>query len=263
MEKSVNISKQIGETPLEALERFRAEQMENAVDPETKKNWQEVPMTYAGRLDPLAEGELLILVGDECRNKSKYLGLDKEYEVEVVFGVETDTYDALGIASKPIDLLKDSTHSEVNSALNDLNVQKYAGTFTQEYPPYSSRTVDGVALHELARADKLPEEMPAKEVIIFEIEELRREEVTGLELEARILDKVDLVNGDFRQEAIRRTWNAVLDDGISGGEPFDIVTIRVKCSSGTYMRSLAHRMGKDLGVGAIALGIRRTKIFVK
>lgn len=263
MEKSVIISKQIGETPLEALERFRRSQVESATDGASKEKWQEVPMTYAGRLDPLAEGELLILVGDECKSKSKYLGLDKEYEVEIAFGVETDTYDALGIASKPIDLLKDSTHSDANSTLIDLDVQKYVGTFQQEYPPYSSRTVDGVALHELARADNLPEEMPTKEVTIYEIEELRREEVTGLELEARILDKVDLVNGDFRQEAIRRTWNAVLDDGISGGELFEIVTIRVKCSSGTYMRSLAHKMGKDVGVGAIALGIKRTKIFLK
>lgn len=245
--------KNIGETPLQALERYRA-----------GKGIQDgVPMTYAGRLDPLAEGELLILVGDECKHKEKYTNLDKEYEVEIVFGVETDTYDALGIASKAMDSLKDSAYSDAVEALEKLEVSTYAGTFQQEYPPYSSRTVDGVALHELARSDKLPEEMPTKEVTIYEIEELRRERILGLELEARILDKVDLVNGDFRQEEIRRRWNAVLDDGITGGELFDIVTIRVKCSSGTYMRSLAYRMGKDVGMGAIALGIKRTKIFLK
>ncbi len=256
------IYKQIGETPLEVLERFRRLQTESATDMESKKKWQEIPMTYAGRLDPLAEGELLILVGDECKHKEKYTNLDKEYEVEIVFGVETDTYDALGIASKAVDSLKDSAHSDAVEALEKLDVGTYAGTFQQEYPPYSSRTVDGVALHELARSDKLPEEMPTKEVTIYEIEELRRERISGLELEARILDKVDLVNGDFRQEEIRRRWNAVLDDGITGGELFDIVTIRVKCSSGTYMRSLAYRMGKDVGMGAIALGIKRTRIFL-
>lgn len=260
MEKSVTISKHIGETPLEALERFRAEQMENAADIETKKKWQEVPMTYAGRLDPLAEGELLILIGDECKNKSKYLGLDKEYEVKVLFGVETDTYDALGL-SRRVDLRNTQVYPA--GLVEQLDISKYLGTFTQEYPPYSSKTIDGVALHELARADKLPEEMPTKEVTIYEIEELGREQVTGFDLEARIVDMIDQVQGDFRQEEIRQRWQVVLDDGISGNEPFEVVTIRVKCSSGTYMRSLAHRMGKDLGVGAIALKIKRTKIFVK
>ncbi|MEK7641564.1 MAG: hypothetical protein AAB365_01055 [Patescibacteria group bacterium] len=252
------IYKQIGETPLEALERFRRLRIDESVDAESKKKWQEAPMTYAGRLDPLAEGELLILIGDECKNKEKYLGLDKEYEVDVLFGVTTDTYDALGLATKSTDVLKDSS-----GALDRLDTSKYVGKFEQEYPPYSSRTVDGIALHELARADKLPQEMPTKEVTIYEIEELKREQMTGFELEARIVDMIDRVTGDFRQEEIKRRWQEVLDDGISGGEPFDIVTIRVKCSSGTYMRSFANRMGKDLGVGTIALGIRRTKIFLE
>jgi len=263
MLKTQLIHKNIGETPLEALERFRRMKIEECVAAdysgtdiriETCAQWQEVPMTYAGRLDPLAEGELLILIGDECKNKPKYLGLDKEYEVEVLFGVETDTYDALGL-SRRVDL----RNTQVYPAGSDL--QKYIGTFTQEYPPYSSRTVDGVALHELARTNSLPEEMPTKEVTVYEVEELRREQVTGFELEARIVDMIDRVTGDFRQDEIRQRWQEVLDDGVSGNEPFEVLTIRVKCSSGTYMRSLAHRMGTDRGIGAIALSIKRTKIF--
>jgi tRNA U55 pseudouridine synthase TruB len=70
--KTIVIHKHIGETPLEALERFRRMQIEKETDLDSKRNWQIVPMTYAGRLDPMAEGELLILIGDECRNKEKY-----------------------------------------------------------------------------------------------------------------------------------------------------------------------------------------------
>jgi len=58
------------------------------------------PLTYAGRLDPMAEGVLIILVGDECKKKQKYLGLDKEYEIEVLFGLETDTQDILGVIKR-------------------------------------------------------------------------------------------------------------------------------------------------------------------
>jgi tRNA pseudouridine55 synthase len=37
------------------------------------------------------------------------------------------------------------------------------------------------------------------------------------------------------------------------------VVIDVYCSSGTYVRSLAHDLGKDLGCGAYLVGLRRTK----
>ncbi|MDQ3244755.1 MAG: tRNA pseudouridine(55) synthase TruB, partial [bacterium] len=80
------LNKKEGETPLEALESFRVK----------AKIGKEVKMTYAGRLDPMASGLLIILAGEECKNKEKYLRLDKEYNFEVLFGFATDTYDILG-----------------------------------------------------------------------------------------------------------------------------------------------------------------------
>ena len=53
-------------------------------------------MTYAGRLDPMASGLLIVLAGEETKNKEKYLNLDKEYLFEVLFGFKTVTYDFLG-----------------------------------------------------------------------------------------------------------------------------------------------------------------------
>ena len=38
------------------------------------------------------------------------------------------------------------------------------------------------------------------------------------------------------------------------------VTFRVECSKGTYIRSLAHDFGQELGVGAHLTGLRRTAI---
>lgn len=72
------IYKNIGETPLEALERFRADHVE----------YKNEPMTYAGRLDPMASGKLIILIGEECKNKDEYLKLDKEYEVDILLGAD-------------------------------------------------------------------------------------------------------------------------------------------------------------------------------
>lgn len=39
-----------------------------------------------------------------------------------------------------------------------------------------------------------------------------------------------------------------------------LVTFKVECSKGTYIRSLAHDIGQELGVGAYLTNLRRTKI---
>ncbi|MDE1988462.1 MAG: hypothetical protein KGJ58_03695 [Patescibacteria group bacterium] len=90
MKQVLNIYKKAGETPLETISRFRADNQE----------YQKEKITYAGRLDPLAEGVLILLVGDAVYEKEKYLKTDKEYEAEILFGFETDTYDILGLPKK-------------------------------------------------------------------------------------------------------------------------------------------------------------------
>ena len=59
---SIVIYKKVGETPLEALDRLR----------KIKPEYREETLSYAGRLDPVAEGVMLVLVGEECKNKEKY-----------------------------------------------------------------------------------------------------------------------------------------------------------------------------------------------
>jgi len=239
------ITKKVGETPLEALERFRVEQVAQG-----RIEFKDVSMTYAGRLDPMAEGELLILIGEECKQKEEYLGLDKEYEVEIVFGIETDTYDALGLA----------TICQIEASPRSIDLSHYIGTFSQSYPPYSSRTVNGVPLHVMARAGELPEGMPVKEVTIYSLVELESKTISATKLKGLIINKISQVKGDFRQVEITQRWQEVLhDDALQ----FGVLKVRIMCSSGTYMRSLAHRIGQDRGGGAFALGINRTKIILQ
>lgn len=238
------IYKQVGETPLEALERYREAQIAAG-----HAEFAGIPMTYAGRLDPMAEGELLILIGDECKNKERWLALDKEYEVEIVFGIDTDTHDALGLAGV-------ANWTGIPSNMTP-SLERYTGRFSQEYPAYSSRTVKGKQLHGLARIGDLPDEMPTKEVEIYSIELLKQGIISATDLKERIFSMIDKVKGDFRQEEIRQQWEEIL----IGGD-LQMVKIRVNCSSGTYMRSLAHRMGKDAHSGAFALAISRTHIII-
>ena len=66
LRKVIVLNKKEGETPLEAAESFRY----------LHKAYKDIKMTYAGRLDPIASGLLLILAGEEIKNKEKYLNLN-------------------------------------------------------------------------------------------------------------------------------------------------------------------------------------------
>ncbi|MFA6295197.1 MAG: hypothetical protein WC666_02110 [Candidatus Paceibacterota bacterium] len=255
------VYKNIGETPLVALERLRGS------SPELK----DLPMTYAGRLDPMAEGVLIILAGEECKNKEKYLNLDKEYEVEIVFGINTDSYDALGLA----EIKYNYKYKRLS-----FDLSKYVGKFKQQYPAYSAKTFEGVQLHKLARDRKLPEEMPEKDVEIYSIGIVDSYSISSNELMKIILEKINLVRGDFRQEKIKAEWRKLLcidgdsksnnrfgsitqNHNVNCEQLFEVLKVKVKCSSGTYMRSLANKIGNDLDIGAFALSIKRTRFFKK
>ncbi len=220
--------KNIGETPLECLERVR---LEYGKAPE-------VPMTYAGRLDPMAEGLLIILVGEDCKQKEKYLKMEKEYELEILFGVSTDTYDTLGIITKTDKVSFDS-----------IDFSKYTGKFVQEYPRYSSKII---AMKEV------PDEMPTKEVEIFAIEQIGSKAMSGQRIVETVMGNIKKVNGDFRQKEIVDKWQEFAKENEKNR--FMILKIKVSCSSGTYMRSLANRIGVDAGIPALAFSIKRTRV---
>ncbi len=237
----LNLYKEEGETPLERIERFKR----------THSEYKDISMTYAGRLDPMAEGVLLVLAGNAVHEKEKYLGLKKEYEVEVLFGFETDTYDILGKLTRFVQgqtLDKTAIHE---------SLQGYIGKFTQEYPPFSSRTIDGEPLFVKARNGSLPEEMPKREVEIHSLEMGEMRVIKAQDLLQNISERISKVKGDFRQQEILKMWQEGLQNSAN---EFQIVKIKIVCSSGTYMRSLAHSVGKKLGVPALAFSIKRVKV---
>jgi tRNA pseudouridine55 synthase len=237
------LNKPVGPTPLQALDKLRLEQ------PELK----EVKLSYAGRLDPMAEGLLLVMVGDENKERDKYLGLNKEYEVEILFGVETDTYDILGLVSagnSKLDVSKDDLGSTLN---------RFIGEVKLPYPPYSSKPVNGLPLFQWARDGKLDEiEIPNQDSFINSIELLDLSKISGGYLKKYILDSIQKVDGDFRQDEILASWKKYFED--SGDSEFSVAKIKVACQSGAYMRSIAHELGKILNTKAIALSIKRTRI---
>jgi tRNA pseudouridine55 synthase len=247
------IEKKIGETPLEALTAWRSANPEHA----------DTPACYAGRLDPMASGKLLILLGEECKRAKEYTDLDKEYEIEVLLDIGSDTGDVLGVTDNSDRTTNPSP--EILTAV--LNTQ--IGTHTLPYPIYSSKTVSGKPLFLYALEGTLDTiQIPTHEETIHDIELLGRSETTVSELQSRIEQLLSLaptsdepskvLGADFRIAEVRRSWK----EAFTSNRTYQVIRLRVSCGSGTYMRSLASRIGEVLGTKAVALSIHRTQIYI-
>ncbi len=239
--------KKEGETPLECINRAKEE----------GKIAKDQKATYAGRLDPMAEGLLLVLTGDLVHKKDEYIKLPKEYEVEVLVGVSTDTGDVLGKIQNKSSCLEYGIQNSTKQIQEIL--EKCVGIFEEEYPNYSSKTVEGKPLFSLARLGeifhiKVPKHTVTIHSIILENVIMRNlGEVAGESIE-----RIKKVKGDFRQEEITSLWEKIGKD--HKDEEVSIIKIKVACESGAYMRVLAEKIGKLLGSPALALSIKRTKV---
>jgi tRNA pseudouridine(55) synthase len=233
------VHKKWGETPLECLERLRIEEGIAS----------DVPMTYAGRLDPAAEGLLLILVGEECKKKDEYTKLDKTYVAEIVFGVSTDSYDLLGMPTL-------GTSGGVSREAVENYLKSIVGKHTQKYPPYSSKTVDGKQLHTHAKEGN-DVELPTHEVELFGYSDLALGERSREDVLERVEKLAEMVTGDFRQKEIAEAWRTL---GTLLPEKLSTVTVTLKVGSGFYIRSLAEDIGSILKTGATLVSLRRTGI---
>jgi tRNA pseudouridine55 synthase len=246
MPKVLNLYKYRGETPLQRIERYRKD------NPEFKN----VPLSYAGRLDPMAEGVLLVLAGEENKKREEYLGLEKEYLFDVLFGFATDTYDLLGVMT---DAVTRASHKPIKVPLLTEYVSQMPGKRSQKYPPFSSKPFEGVPLFVKAKKGELNEfDLPEHQIEIYEAALVGTKRITDEELQKTIEQSITSVKGDFRQERILSLWQESLR--VMYGMEFDVATISIRCSSGTYVRSLANELGEKLGVPALASRIQRTRV---
>ena len=240
MKKTIILNKKKGETPLQALDNFRLK----------NKEYKDIKMTYAGRLDPMASGLLLILTGEETKNKEKYLALEKEYEFEILFGFATDTYDILGkVVSSKIEKVD---ISKIKSYL-----KTFLGEHMQQYPIYSSKTVSGKQLFTYARKGE-EVEIPSRKIFIKSLKLEKTREIDNKKLFQNVEKRIKKVKGDFRQGEILEKWGNVLLS--SNKEKFTIMSFKIKCSSGTYVRGIANSLGNKMKIPALAFSIKRTKL---
>lgn len=241
-QSTITVKKPVGKTPLEMIELLR------------KKipSLEEERLGYAGRLDPMADGLLLILAGTANNERKQLERLPKKYLCQALFGLETDSYDILGLFTQPF---SDKTCSK--EVLEKI-LKSYVGKQIQPYPPYSSPRVNGHPLFWWAREGRLHEiTIPEKEIDIYSIQLRSLKKIDLPELKKEVLKRLLTVSGTFRQEEIIEQWNFFFQNHT---RPVIAAELEVSCSSGTYIRSLIQKIGKNVGSGALALSITRTSI---
>ena len=173
---------------------------------------------HTGTLDPFATGVMVVLIGGATR-VARFLDKDtKEYIADIRFGFETDTGDVDGARSADSGLQIDELRTRLQETDWENILSRFRGEIMQTPPMYSAKKVDGKKLYELARQGKEIERVPAR-VSIYELELLYEE--------------------------------------VNDQEP-PTARVRVVCSAGTYIRTLAQDIGREIGVGAHLTALRRT-----
>jgi tRNA pseudouridine55 synthase len=152
-------------------------------------------------------------------------GSEKEYYAVVRFGYSTHTGDLTG---KPSSEITEGTARISLTTWSDLEIegalQSLCGEIDQIPPMYSAKKRDGRKLYELARRGETVERKSVR-VEVREFEALR--------CDGRL----------FKDN----------EDGTVD------LAVRVVCSAGTYVRTLAEALGERLGIGAHLAELRRTR----
>jgi len=243
------VIKPFGETPNQLLDKIK------------KSNKNITKISFAGRLDPMASGLMYILKNEECKYQSKIINLDKSYRFSLILGIETLSMDCLSNKIKITNVPKFIDFDIIKTHIQSFNDKK----FLQKFPPFSSKYVRNVKNenHPLwwwtknKRSDEI--KIPSKMVHIKNIKIINGKFVKLKNIIDKFISKIDLVTHDgFNKETILKIWEKIQD--IDFDTNLIEIDIQIDVSTGTYIRQLAHDIGKYFGFGGIAFDIFRNKI---
>ena len=124
---------------------------------------KKIKVGHAGTLDPLATGLLIICIGKQTKNISKYQDLAKTYTGKFKLGETTLSYDA------ETDVNEKFEYNHVT--INDLKklANEFIGNSLQKPPIFSAIKKDGKRLYNYARENK-EIEIDKREIQIYDFE---------------------------------------------------------------------------------------------
>jgi tRNA pseudouridine55 synthase len=182
---------------------------------------------HTGTLDPAATGVLPLVIGRATRLARFMSASDKSYEALVRLGVRTDTADGEG---QPIG---DPYEGPMPSReAIDAALDAFRGSFLQQPPAFSAKRIAGKRSYALARGR-----------IGAGSARAQTEAGSGSDRLLALPSPVTVTAHAIELMMVEAA----------------MVALRVDCSAGFYVRSLARDLGERLGTGAHLAALRRTR----
>lgn len=203
-----------------------------------KKN---LKVGHAGTLDPLATGILIVCIGPATRRAEEFQASRKQYVAEISFGATTPSFDLEKDIDReyPLDGVSEQSLRDVLPA--------FVGQQMQVAPLFSAKSIDGVRAYETARKLFRAGQLESGSDLI----QANPVTIYSLSLEDYSVKNFSVPEPDPASSRIN-----VAD---LSGRSLPTATLRIDCSKGTYIRSLARDIGEALGSGAFLSSLRRTK----
>lgn len=172
---------------------------------------------HTGTLDPFADGLLLVCIGRATQMVQFMEHYDKMYRVGIAFGRSTDTQDLTGQTLTEHVLTSDEKERLRSSGFSALHAAVAQMIGDQQQIP---------PMYSALKVEGKPLYAYARKG-----ETLERKS-RAIRIDEAVLESIDL------------------DDIL-------IATLRIRCSKGTYIRTLADDLGRTLGYGAYAFSLTR------
>lgn len=147
----INIYKEQGYTSFDVVAKLRG-------------IFRQKKIGHTGTLDPMAEGVLLVCLGNATKLVDMITAKDKCYKATMLLGKVTDTEDITGAVLDRREI--NATESEVKEC-----ILSFVGTYNQIPPMYSAIKKEGKKLYEYARAGIEVEREP-RPVCIYSIDDI-------------------------------------------------------------------------------------------
>jgi tRNA pseudouridine(55) synthase len=219
-----------------------------------------------GRLDPMARGIMIYLIGDKTKESDYYMfNTKKIYEFNIVCGFSTDSSDCMGLVTDSNTDYLDDNYDEM---INNIKSGKYM-EYIQTTPPcsaYKARSKKTGEKHplwmwkHLGRLDEV--DIPKTNIKLHRLEILREDTIC-------LEEYIDTITSDIKNvtsfntgdlHSIVEHWENIKEQ--HSDTLLKIIRCEAEVPSGTYIRFLAHTIGMDAGIPSHAHDITRTKIFL-
>lgn len=228
----VDVWKNYGETPLECMNRLIKD-----LDIKNTK------FAYTNRLDPMAQGTMTILFGDDIHLAPIFNKKNKVYSFKVAFGISTKSFDPLSLITK----IEPVTQEQI--ILYNSQMLRLVGDHVQKIPMCSGAKHKGKPLWMYEKQGI--EVNMTKNITIYDVSQ--KSHITTIsDYGGYINGIIGKVSGDFNQDKIIEQWKDI--------KTIQYIEYAVKVSSGTFIRALGNDLGQKLGIPCHVFDITRQTV---